>query len=394
VLFKKIALGIVVLFFAVFLSLNLCEQDDFNEESNSNCTKISFWNKSRKGANIFNVHVIQSDIRAAKDYGIQFVRLAIDRFPTKRKDFLIGDADNYTSLDQEDLQFLKSVLDIFAKENMPVIITTIGLPGSRWKQLNGGKDDLRIWKDARFQNRAAKFWKDLAKELSEYKIVVGYNILNEPHPERVFNLKNIHIEKVNQEEAQKSLFVFNNLIVHEIRNVAPETPIIIDSSGYADPNTFEKLQPIDDESVIYSFHMYEPYEYTNHRYNKGKYDYPGYIAGEHWDAEKLKKYMKAVNNFQKKHNISANRIMVGEFGCYRKQNGVNQYLGDLINIFKENKWHWAFYSFREDEWDGMDYELGNKALPWEFWKAKERGEKFTLDRKITPTFNVILKAIN
>jgi hypothetical protein len=45
------------------------------------------------------------------------------------------------------------------------------------------------------------------------------------------------------------------------------------------------------------------------------------------------------------------------------QKGLAQYFLDLIAIFKKNGWHWAFYAFREDCWDGMDYELGDGQLP-------------------------------
>jgi hypothetical protein len=85
------------------------------------------------------------DIRAAKTYGIQFIRLSLDKFPSKRWDFLMGDAAHYRSLDPDDLVFLKSILDMFTQESMPVVITMLGLPGSRWKQSNGNRSDLRIW---------------------------------------------------------------------------------------------------------------------------------------------------------------------------------------------------------------------------------------------------------
>ncbi|WP_264377597.1 hypothetical protein [Wolbachia endosymbiont (group B) of Philonthus cognatus] len=53
----------------------------------------------------------------------------------------------------------------------------LSLPGSRWKQNNNDKDDLRLWSDQAFQKQAAKFWQDLAKELKDHPAIVGYNIL-------------------------------------------------------------------------------------------------------------------------------------------------------------------------------------------------------------------------
>jgi hypothetical protein len=74
--------------------------------------KMNFWSMPKKGANIFNQSVSHDDIKAAKQYGIEFIRLAFDKFPTTCPDFLIGDADNYNGLIEEDLIQLKQILDI------------------------------------------------------------------------------------------------------------------------------------------------------------------------------------------------------------------------------------------------------------------------------------------
>ncbi len=50
--------------------------------------------------------------------------------------------------------------------------------------------------------------------------------------------------------------------------------------------------------------------------------------------------------------------MAGEFGVYRRAPGAVIFLGDTIAAFKKLGIHYAFYSFREDKWDAMDYELG------------------------------------
>ena len=54
-------------------------------------------------------------------------------------------------------------------------------------------------------------------------------------------------------------------------------------------------------------------------------------------------------------------------------------------------WHWAFYAYREDEWDGMDYELGTAKLPGSYWQAIERGETPARPRKDNPLWRVIAR---
>ncbi|MDP5110644.1 MAG: glycoside hydrolase family 5 protein [Rickettsiaceae bacterium] len=386
-------ISMLIVYFMLILTVIVATA--YANENSINSSKITFWQLQKKGANIFNENIEASDIRAAKEYGIEFIRLCPDKFSTLHHDFLIGNADNYVGLIKKDLEKFKKILDMCHNEGMPVVITMLSLPGSRWKQNNQNKDDLRIWKNKKYQDQAAHFWQNLASELKNHPAIVGYNILNEPHPERIFASKEVHINKINREEAQKMLYDFYDRIIKNIRHIDKETPIILDSSAYADPKTFVLLIPQRHKNILYSFHMYEPYEYTNHKMNNGKFSYPGQINDKQWDKKALEEYMSSVIAFQKNHDIPKHKILIGEFGGHRMSPGLEKYFEDLITIFNQHGWHFAFYAFREDVWDGMDYELGTKKLPWSYWKALEDGKKPVLKRKDNyPAFLVIRKNLN
>ena len=53
------------------------------------------------------------------------------------------------------------------------------------------------------------------------------------------------------------------------------------------------------------------------------------------------------------------------------------YLRDVMNVLDEAKMHWAFYSYREDNWDKVDYELGPGSMPPKgyYWRL-EQGKPF------------------
>src|SRR5882757_4099347 len=103
-------------FFIIISSLAYVKIDD-------NKTKISFWNSRKKGTNVFNKNISTEDIQAAKDYGFDFIRLVPDKFLTEKRDFLIGDADNYSGLVDADLTKLKEILDICTQIDMPVVLS-------------------------------------------------------------------------------------------------------------------------------------------------------------------------------------------------------------------------------------------------------------------------------
>ncbi len=340
-----------------------------------------YWSDTqRKGTNFFNETEVQERFDKAKAYGIEFVRLSPDKWHSDSRDFLLGDVDEFNKIDDADLQRLSATLDMAENANMKVIITTLSLPCSRWLQNNGGKDDVRLWESYECWDKAIDYWSQIALHLKNHPAVVGYNLLNEPHPERVFTKQEYNdIDFTNwQDKVQNTpadLNAFYEKLALAIRKVDPDTPIILDTGLYATPWAIEYLKPIDMNGILYSFHMYEPFSYTNKKLNQQQYVYPGLITynnqEQFWEFDALNAFFSKVTQWQEKHSISSRQILVGEFGVSRRSPGAEQYLADLTNIFNENDWHWAFYSFREDTWDDMDYELGTKNAGWAYWQAIE-----------------------
>ena len=376
--------------------------------------KIEYWNIQRKGANYFNQIPSEDWFVAAKEAGIQFTRLAPDKWECERRDFLMGDADSFTEISNQDFGILEAVLDQANSNDIKVVITLLSLPGSRWKQNNLDVDDLRIWEQKEYRDQAILFWRDLAKRLNNHPAIVGYNILNEPHPERLSGIsdyRQIDFSKwyASVKESLVDLNLFYQDIVRAIREVDSLTPIIVDTGLYATPWAITYLKPIKDNSIVYSFHMYEPYAYTTRKINNERFTYPGSIPLHleeaeqntnpnailiNWNTATLKQFLSPVVDWQKKYNIPASRILVGEFGCDRTSKGAEKYLSDLIDIFNFHNWHWAFYSFREDCGDSMDYELGSGKLPWEYWEAIEQKTSLDKFRKANALFDVIKKDLN
>ena len=367
--------------------------------------KIGYWDVQRKGANYFNQIPSEDWFVAAKEAGIQFARLAPDKWKCEKRDFLIGDADCFTEISDRDLEILNGVLDQAYRNDIKIVITFLSLPGSRWKQNNQNVDDLRIWEQKKYRDQAIFFWRDLANRLKNHPAIVGYNILNEPHPERLNDISDYRqidflAWNTSIKESLADLNLFYQDIVHAIREVDFSTPIVVDTGLYATPWAITYLTPIEANNIVYSFHMYEPYAYTTRKINNGCFTYPGNIPHQleeqstnptliNWERETLKQFLSPVVDWQKKYDIPASRILVGEFGCDRTSKGVEKYLSDLIDTFNFYNWHWAFYSFREDCWDSMDYELGSGKLPWEYWEVIEQKTSLDQFRKANALFDII-----
>jgi hypothetical protein len=349
----------------------------------SQSNKTDFWEKQQKGTNYFNANPTREWFESAATANIKFVRLTYEKWKGAERDFLIGNADEYKGIVESDFQKLISVLDIADSLNIKIVLTPISLPGARWVQSNNRVRDGRLWKEEKYQEQTSRFWRDLADRLKKHPAIVGYNIQNEPHPEVFFKnpsfWKNELIDWYqNVKGTPADLNLFYSKVIKAIRETDKETPVIVESGLYATPWAFEYLEKINDPNIIYSFHMYEPYNFTTQKINNGQYQYPGKVPvedlGSDFDMNKtsLKEFLNPVVDWAKKNNIPTNRIWAGEFGCSRKVEGVEKYLSDLIEIFNENGWHWSFYSYREDVWDSMDYELGTETPYYKYWEYYEK----------------------
>ena len=252
----------------------------------------------------------------------------------------------------------------------------LSLPGARWVQNNGDEEDRRLWTDERYQQQAIQFWIDLASEIRDDPVIVAYNPLNEPHPARATGAPELGDPGYDEwMEAGRGgtadLNRFYQRLVAAIREVDPDTPIMVDGYDFASPRGLSYLEPIDDEAVLYAFHFYEPWQYTTRRVNAGRYAYPNRMAAEWgaagvpWTIDDLAGLMQPAYTWADHHGISPRRIVCAEFGCSRHVTGAASYLADVISTLDAHNTHWAFYSFREDTWDGMNYELGPDPALWD-----------------------------
>lgn len=376
---------------------------------------IHFWDVQRKGTNSFaNVPTPERFQDAAKT-GIVIMRIAPTKWLNGRPksemgDFLIGPKDQYSGIVDKDLKYLLKALDDANSAGLKVVLTMLSLPGSRWSQHNckSGQcvQQFDLWQDFKYHKQTADFWRDLARALKDHPAIVGYNIINEPAPERGAStkLRDWYTMDYKQWYQQvkgtpADLNLFYKTVIQAIREVDKDTPIVLDSGFYANPYAFQILDPafIGDSKVLYSIHTYEParFAYDPARFARGsnqkRYNYPGDIPTgelnpqddqdaeppfapvEHWDRKKFDSYFKVVTDWMAINQIPANRIYLAEFGGYRDEaKGLAEYFRDSIDFFNSKGWHWSFYAYREDDaYPHMDYELGTGKTPAAYWECSK-----------------------
>lgn len=356
---------------------------------------MTFWDSPRKGGNAFNM-APQGDkyYAALADAGATWVRLMLGKWETAGRDFLMGSADAYEGLVEADLAALIAELDSAHEAGLRVVIAPVTLPGTRWAQHNDGEYDDRLWSDDAYQLQAVNFWVDLASELKQHPAVVAYDILNEPAPERLSGpAENSPMAALEdwqrlQDGGTRDLRTFYTKVIAGIRKVDANTPIMVGGGWYANPRSLAAWPgPLPDDRVLYAFHMYEPYAATsagNMRREK-PLRYPGAVTlydGQElaWSRQSVTSHIDFAYAWAARHGVPSSRVVASEFGCMRRWADCAAYLTDVLDAVDARNGHWAFYAFREDEWDGMDYELPASLRPGRFYHLKTQGKADLIPR--------------
>ena len=273
----------------------------------------------------------EADIRDfALDFGGNLLRWQLLR----------GKADTSTPelyrawLDAE-LDKLDAVMPALKKYGVKVAIDLHGGPGTNQDRF---LTNQLSW-DVPNQNLFVETWEKIARRYKGNPMIYGYDLLNEPVAEN-------YVRGV-----ENPWLAISERLVRVIREVDPDTPIITEPD-------FANTRPLADRNVIYSPHFYSPHAYT-HQGGLGqvRWSYPGVIDGVYWDKEQLRVSMKEVIEFQKKHGVP---IFVGEFSVINWAKGGDRYLADMIELFEEYGWDWAYHAFRE--WDAWSIEHEGKAF--------------------------------
>jgi len=211
----------------------------------------------------------------------------------------------------------------------------------------GGRDPdsvYRMFRQKEFQEGFVRLWEKMARRYRDEPAVWGYDLVNEPVEglvaDGLWDWRRLALETARR-----------------IRAIDPHHAIIVEPTPWGAPEGLDWLEPLDVPGVVYSAHMYIPHKFTHQGIHGNPWNvpYPGQIDGKFWDKKALQEALRPVIEYQKDYHVP---IYIGEFSAIRWAPGKSayNYLRDVIEIFEEHGWHWAYHAFRE--WDGWSVEHG------------------------------------
>ncbi|XP_065902909.1 uncharacterized protein [Dysidea avara] len=328
------------------------------------------WEHGFGGINMPIEPASETDFKAAAAYGITVIRVGA-MCDSKDMNFLLDPTSKNEHGDRDHLLLvlprLKKAIKKATSEGLKVILTMSDLPGCPFYSSLSSPNSC-FWSSAVNRIRAARFWGVLAESLIDIKSsIMGYDLISEPYTPKDQNAG--YFDDIST-EYKEELYQFYTTALEEIRKYDKDTMVIITTTYFASPRAIDMLTPLPDSNVAYSVHFYGPPQLTFPRrfecFKSLSLSYPGSVPKWRKNTSErveinfqyLYFQLETVYKWQMKYNIPANRVLIGEFGTCREVIGSQQFLTDLVAIFTKFKWHWLLFSFRDEEWDAMDYELG------------------------------------
>ena len=271
----------------------------------------------------------EDDFRTLHEWGVTLLRYQMnvpdhDRCLDRIGPWIEGRLDHLDSF----------VLPMAEKYGILVAVDLHAAPGG----VNASRD-MTMFHDAACAGYFVELWRRIAKRFAGRRGLYGYDLVNEP-VQTVEALPDCDFWNLQRRAAEA------------IREIDPETPIIVEANLMDSPAAFAFLSPLALTNVIYEVHMYNPAAFTHQNLREEARLGPVYPdPAKNWDKAYLRRILAPVRDFQAKHGA---RIFVGEFSAVVWAQGAENYLRDCIALFEEYGWDWTYHAFRQ--WPGWSVE--------------------------------------
>ena len=302
----------------------------------------------------------ENDFVKLGEWGVRLLRYQMNRYwgqHDANRD--LGDYDKWLGSKLDHLE--ATVLPLAEKYGVKVAIDLHMPPGG--KAYDG---EMNMFYEPEYAEHFIDWWRKIARRFRRHPALYGYDILNEP-------------QQTYSPAGGLGWWNLQKKAAEAIREIDPETPIVIETNLSDSPGEFKALRPLDMKDVIYEVHLYAPMKFTHQGVSQGcPYEptrWPDAAKG--WNREYLRSILAPVREFQLKYGA---RIYAGEFSAIAWADGAEKWLADAISVFGDYGWDWTYHAYGEFQ-------------GWSVEHAAERPYEFRPD-DATPRKAALLKGLN
>ncbi len=301
----------------------------------------------------FEEYITEWDVKNIKEMGLDHIRLGFDQIVLEESPYVYR---------KRIFEILESFVSCCEKYDLGIVLNLHKSIGNYCDIA----EEVSLFDSEELQNRFIALWLELEKTFHN-KNEIMFELLNE-------------VKDINPDD-------WNNLAVRTvdaIRKLNKDRKIILGSICWGRTFNLKDLVVLDDENVIYTFHMYDPSEFTHQRgvlhwtklYYNRKLTYPcddieryrdyyrllfnredAYSHIERMDIEYLRELFAPVYEWIDKHPDKI--LWCGEFGTIRHadMNSRENYMNDVIKLCKEYDIPYSVWNYLSTPNDGNRFSL-------------------------------------
>ena len=300
----------------------------------------------------FATYITENDIAYIASLGMDHIRLGFDQIVFEESPYMYR---------EEIFGHIDNLIGWCKKHGLNIVLNMHKAVGNYCDI----KEEVELLDDDELQNRFISLWLAFEKRYANDDSL-AFELLNE--------VRDVDPQKWN---------ILAEKTVSELRKLNKTRKLIVGSTCWNSPDTLKHLKIFDDENIIYTFHMYSPFEFTHQKgvlqasplYYNRVMPYPG-------DIERYRDYQAVVNN---NHTAYRNYdimdrsyirealqsavdfvgqhpdkiLWCGEFGTIRHADikWRENWMRDVISILKENGIPYCVWNYLSTPNDGNRFSL-------------------------------------
>ncbi|HFC10547.1 MAG TPA: hypothetical protein ENJ54_11970 [Chloroflexi bacterium] len=290
----------------------------------------------------------QADFDALAAGGANWVNLSVPGLFTVRPPY---------RPDPAVVQRVDRLIAMAARAGLWVVLSARTGPGrSEFSILRDGAGDWfprsylveSVWRDAAARQAWAAMWRYTAERYRGNPAVVGYDLMVEPNANDIVDVWDPLTFYARYRGTGYDWNAWYPDLVKGIREVDPDTPVLVGCMGYSDLEWLPYMQPVKASRVVYTFHQYAPFVYT-HQEPDVPVTYPGrFDADEDGEVETVDRAWLA-GLLQTAADFSARTgapVAVNETGVKRWAPGAARFMHDELDLLESlgiNYAVWMWY---------------------------------------------------
>jgi hypothetical protein len=236
--------------------------------------------------------------------------------------------------DPQYLPPIKEHIRLFTRLGLWVIV-------GEWK-FSLEEDKVNIWNTPALRKDFYEMWKYVIGELKDENYIGAYEPMNEPHTESYGD--------------DDDYLKWYRETIALIRSLDSKTPIVVGGNNFSNAIDLGPNVKMNDPSIIYTFHEYDPRDYTHIEYHvRNDLSWPKSFGTDYHDRD-----FGEVRKFAKQFDVP---IWMGEFGVMTYAKGQKQFIQHIVTLAEKSNFHWNHWSWRHQTKESMElsYFEGDKV---------------------------------